>query len=111
MNADSQVPPDKFATWLLHRIAQAVEAGEVSEALLREVQEELLSQDALFSFDSYEMAVRQLQELGGVSREEADAALEMMREYPEGMGERFIRWLADGWLEGRRRAYRHRRPG
>ncbi len=111
MTADSQVPLDNFAIWLLHRTAEAVEAGEVSEALLREVHEELRSQSAPSPIDSYELAVRQLQELGGVSREEADAALEMMHECPEGMGERFIRWLAEGWLEGRRRAYRNRQPG
>jgi len=111
MTADSQLPLDKFSIWLLHRTAEAVEAGEVSEALLREVQEELSSRSELSTFDRYELAVRQLQELGGVSREEADAALEMMQEYPEGMGERFIRWLAEGWLEGHRRAYRHRQLG
>ena len=110
MTADSQVPLDKFVAWLLHRTAEAVEAGEVSEALLREVHEDLSPECELTQFDCRESAVRQLEDLGGVSREEANAALEMMREYPEPMGERFVRWLAEGWLEGHRRAYRNKQP-
>lgn len=34
-------PADGFATWLLHRVAQAVEAGEVSADLLTELRTEI----------------------------------------------------------------------
>ncbi len=34
-------PTDSFESWLLRRVAQAVEAGEVPEALLTELQAEL----------------------------------------------------------------------
>ena len=111
MTTDSQPSLNRFAVWLLRRTAEAVEAGEVSEALLREVREELLTQGKAIQFDKRELAVRLLEDLGGVSKEEADAAVKLMQEYPEGMGERFVRWLAEGWLEGHRRAYRSKQPG
>jgi hypothetical protein len=39
------------------------------------------------------------------NKAEAEAALEMMQDYPDRLRDRFVCWLAEGWLDGRRRAY------
>ena len=105
MTAESRTPLSEFEAWLLCRIAQAVEACEVSEALLREACEEFRTGDAVFPVGRRESAVRRLEGLGGVSKVEAEAALEMMQDYPDRLRDRFACWLAEGWLASRRRAY------
>jgi len=105
MTAESRAPLSEFEVWLLCRIAQAVEACEVSEALLREVCDAFRTRDAVFLAGHRESAVRRLEGLGGVSKAEAEAALEMMQDYPDRLRDRFVCWLAEGWLDGRRRAY------
>ena len=105
MTAKSRTPLSEFEVWLLCRIAQAVEACEVSEALLREVYDEFRTRDAVFLAGQRESAVRRLEGLGGVNKAEAEAALEMMQDYPDRLRNRFVCWLAEGWLDRRRRAY------
>jgi hypothetical protein len=105
MTAESRIPLSEFEIWFLCRIAQAVEACEVSEALLREVCDAFRTRDAVFLVGHRESAVRRLEELGGMSKAEAEAALEMMQDYPDRLRDRFVCWLAEGWLDGRRRAY------
>jgi hypothetical protein len=111
MSPDSRTPLDDFESWLLRRTADAVEAGDVSEALLRQVWTELESPRAPRGSDGRESAIRRLQDLGGVSRDDAEAALQMIEQYPEEIRRRFARWLAEGWLGAQRRAYRDRRAG
>jgi hypothetical protein len=105
MTANSPAPLSEFEVWLLWRIAQAVEACEVSEALLREVRDAFRRRDLILLAGHRELAVRRLEGLGGVSKAEAEAALEMIQDYPDRLRNRFVRWLAEGWLDRRRRAY------
>jgi hypothetical protein len=105
MTANSCPPLSEFEVWLLCRIAQAVEACEVSEALLREALDAFGTRDLMFLTGHRDLAVRRLEVLGGVSKAEAEAALEMMQDYPDQLRDRFVCWLAEGWLDGRRRAY------
>ena len=88
-----------------------MEAGDVSEALLRQVWAELESPRGQRGSDTRALAIRRLQDLGGVSRNEAEAALRMIEKYPEEIRRRFARWLAEGWLSAQRRAYRERQAG
>jgi hypothetical protein len=83
MTANSCPPLSEFEVWLLCRIAQAVEACEVSEALLREVLDAFGTRDLMFLAGQRDLAVRRL----------------------EGLRDRFVCWLAEGWLDGRRREY------
>jgi hypothetical protein len=105
MTANAPAPLSEFEVWLLCRIAQAVEACEVSEALLREALDAFGTRDLMFLAGHRDLAVRRLEGLGGVSRAEAEAVLEMMQDYPDRLRDRFVCWLAEGWLDGRRRAY------
>ncbi len=111
MTPDSHPSANDFDEWFLRRTAEAVEACEVSEALLRRVQTELRRQAETAPFDNRESAVRHLEELGGMSEEDAKAAHEMMREFPDGIRERFVRWLAERWLESHRRMYQKKPKG
>jgi len=77
----------------------------VSEALLREVLDAFGTRDLMFLAGQRDLAVRRLEGLGGVSKAEAEAALEMMQDYPDRLRDRFVCWLAEGWLDGRRREY------
>jgi hypothetical protein len=108
MTPDPRAPLDDFEAWLLRRTADAVEAGDVSETLLRQVWNELETPCGEREPDRRESAIRRLLDLGGVSREEAEAAQHMIQEYPEEIRRRFTRWLAEGWLRTHRRAYRNR---
>jgi len=108
MTPSPRAPLDDFETWLLRRTADAVEAGDVSETLLRQVWSELEMPCGERGLDPRESAIRRLQGLGGVSREEAEAAQRMIQEYPEEIRRRFARWLAEGWLGTHRLAYRNR---
>jgi hypothetical protein len=105
MTANSCPSLSEFEVWLLCRIAQAVEACDVSEALLREVLDAFRRRDLILLAGHRELAVRRLEGLGGVSKDEAEAAIEMMQDYPDRLRNRFVCWLAEGWLDGRRRAY------
>jgi hypothetical protein len=70
--ADTPDPLEGFETWLLHRVAQAVEAGEVPADLLTELQAELV---AARERPEEEAAVQNLAALAEIPEEEAAKAL------------------------------------
>ncbi len=99
-----------FQTWLLRRVAQAVEGGEVPEALLTELQAELEAAKERPQKEGHAAAIRQIADLAGVDLEKAAEVLTTMEAHPTVTRELFMRRIAEAWLEGRRRACRGR-PG
>jgi hypothetical protein len=57
---------EAFETWLLRPVAQAVEAGEVSEAFLTELQAEIEATKESAQDGGHAAAIRQIADLAGV---------------------------------------------
>jgi len=73
---------DAFETWLLHRVAQAVEAGEVSVNLLTDLQAEITEAHGRPSDDRHTLAIQELAKRFSLSVDwlkEALAALDTQR--------------------------------
>ena len=99
-------PVESFETWLLRRVAQAVEAGEVSVDLLTELQAEIEAAKEIPQAQSYANAVQDIAEIAGVPEDEARSALESIEAQPSVTQELLMRRFVEAWLEGQRRAYR-----
>ncbi len=98
-----------FESWLLHRVAQAVEAGEVPAALLADLQAEIETARERSQEASHAEAVRDLAERLGIPVAEADRALAAIEAQPTVTRELLMRRIAEVWLEGQRTAWELRR--
>jgi hypothetical protein len=98
-------PTEPFETWLLHRVAEAVEGDEVSANLLTDLRAAIAevrarppeSRDALAHMDLAErvnLPVDQLTEL-----------LATLQAQPTAVRERFLRRFVEAWLVKQREAY------
>ncbi len=99
-------PSESFGTWLLRLVAQAVEAGEVPEALLTELQAEIETAKERPQEEGYAAAIRQIADLAGVDPERAAEVLATMEAQPTVTKELLVRRIAEAWLEGQRREYK-----
>ncbi len=99
-------PIEAFETWLLRRVAQAVEAGEVPEALLTELQAEIEAAKERPQEEGHAAAIRQIAEMAGVDPGKAAQTLAAIEAQPGVTRELFMRRIAEVWLEGERREYR-----
>ncbi len=95
-----------FESWLLCRIAQAVEAGDVSADLLAELQAEFAAARERPLQEAQAAAIRHIADLAGVPEVEARTALEIIEAQPPVTRELLMRRLAEEWLKGQRKAYR-----
>ncbi len=93
-----------FESWLLCRVAEAVEAGEVSGDLLAELQAEFTAARDRPREEAQAAAIRQIADLAGVPEVEARSALEIIEAQPAVTREMLLRRLAEAWLEGQRKA-------
>jgi len=97
---------EAFERWLLRRVAQAVEGGEVSVALLAELRAEIEAARELPQEVGHAAAVRQIADLAGVSETQAAESLAPIEALPSVTRELLMRRFAEAWLEGQRKAYR-----
>ncbi len=104
--SDPPERPEDVAKWLLHRVAQSVEAGEVSGELVTHLHAELASARERPEEEGYAMAVEHLAELTGLPQEEAAKILAAIERQPSGTRRLLLGRLVEVWLEGQRRAYR-----
>ena len=100
-------PREPFESWLLSRVAQAVEADEVPEALLTDLHAEIAAAKERSQNEADVAAVRQIADLAGVDPEQAAEVLAAMEAQPEVTRELVLRQIAEAWLEGQRKAYQH----
>ena len=94
-----------FETWLLRRVAQAVEAGEVSAHLLAELQAEFESSREKPPEQSQTDAVRDIAVELQMPIEKVEAGLTALEAQPRVIRESVLRQIAERWLEAQGRAY------
>ncbi len=94
---------ERFESWLLRRVAQAVEAGAVSSHLLTELRDEFEATREKPPEVGLAEAIRTFTEIAGVSQEQAEAMLASLEAQPSVTREAFLRRVAEAWLEEQRR--------
>ncbi len=109
MADDTPEPLEGFANWLLHRVAQAVEAGEVPADLLTELRAEIEAAGGTPQEEGEVAAVRQIAEIVGISEERVAKVLSSIETEPAVVRQRLLRRIAEAWLEGHQEAYRRGR--
>ena len=97
-----QNPMETFEFWLLHRVAEAVEAGEISADLLIDLRREMERPTKRSQEKGHALAVGELAERLSIPMdrmEEMRAALEAL---PAATRTLLVRRLAAAWLAGKR---------
>ncbi len=87
-----------FESWLLRRVARAVEAGEVPEALLTELQAEIKAAKEVSPEEGEVAAIQQIVDLAGVDLERATEVLATMEAQPTVTRELVLRRIAASQL-------------
>jgi hypothetical protein len=95
---------ESFESWLLRRVAQFVEAGEVSADLLTELRAEFEASRAKPLEQSHADAVQDIAIELHVPMEKVEAGLVALEAQPRTIREALMRRIAEAWLEGQRRA-------
>ncbi len=106
MAGDTPEPLEDFETWLLRRVAQAVESGEVHADLLTELRPEFEAARTRPQEESYVAAVQQVADIAGVAEDEARSTLEAIEAQPTLARKLMLRRFVEAWLEGQRKTYR-----
>ncbi len=92
-----------FESWLLRRVAQAVEAGEVPAALLGDLQGEFEASRDKPPEQSRADAAQDIAVELQMPVEKVEAGLAALEAQPLVVREVFLRRIAEVWLEGQRR--------
>ena len=102
-----------FESWLLRRVARAVEADEVPETLLTELQAEIEAAKEVSPEEGEVAAIQQIVDLVGISEERAAKVLSAIDAGTTEARQRLLRGIAEAWLKGHQETYRRRRrsPG
>jgi len=106
VGSESSESMDAFESWLLRRIAQAVEAGDVPADLLKELQSEIEAAKDLSQEEGHAAALWDIAEIAGIDRDQVAETLAAIEAQPTVTRELLMRRIAEAWLEGQRRAYR-----
>lgn len=106
MAGDVPEPLEGFESWLLRRVAQAVEAGDVAADLLTELQAELAAARERSEEEASAAAIQHIADLAVVPEEEATKTLAAIEAQPRLTQELLMRRIAEAWLETQRKAYR-----
>ena len=91
-----------FESWLLRRVARAVEADEVPETLLTELQAEIEAAKEVSPEEGEVAAIQQIADLAGVDPERVTEVLATMEAQPTVTRELVLRRIAEAWLGGQR---------
>ena len=94
---------EPFETWLLHRVAQAVEAREVSADLLTELQAEMERARGLPQEEGHFLAVQDIAERFGLPVDQAEKLLGALEAQPTVPRELLMRRSVETWLRGQGR--------
>ncbi len=98
-------PLELHVRLLLRLVAQAVDSGDVPEALLTELQAEIEAARETRQKESRAAAIRQIADLAGVDPAKAAEVLATVEAQPTVTRELLMRRIAEAWLEGQRREY------
>lgn len=106
MPADTSDPLECFETWLLHRIAQAVEPRKVSADLLAEPRAEFEAAKERPQEQSHVDAWQDIAVEVHMPIEKVKAGFAELETQPGVVQEVFLRRIAEAWLEGQGKVYR-----
>jgi hypothetical protein len=98
-------PMEAFETWLLRRVAEAVEAGDVPADLLTELHGACEAARAMPQEEGHARAVQDIAERLGIPTEEVEQGLKALEAQPTVTREQLMLRIAEAWLEGQRRAW------
>ena len=101
---------ESFEPWLQHRVAQAVESGDVPAELLTELQAEFEVARASSQDEGHAAAIQHIADLAGVPETEARTTLEAIEAQPAVTQQLLMRRFVEPWLEGQQKAYRKGGP-
>ena len=104
-------PTDAFATWLLHRVAQAVEARQVPADLLAELRTKMEGAKDLPQEEGHALAVQDIAERVGLSEDRVEKMLEALEAQPAVTQELVLRRFVEAWLAQQRERYRAEEHG
>ncbi len=93
-------PTESFEGWLLRRVAHTVEAGQVSAALLLELQGEMATAREKPAEASQAESIRLIAELTGLSVETVTVAVESIDRLPAARRLALMQRIAEAWLKG-----------
>ncbi len=94
---------ENFEAWLRRRVAQAVEAGEVSADLLAELQAEFEAARGRPQAEAHAEAIRDIAARLEIPLEQAEKSLTAIEAQPTVTREVLMRRIAEAWLEGQRK--------
>jgi len=104
-------PTEAFECWLLHPVAQAVEAGEVSADLLSELRAEIEVARELPQKEGHALAVQEIAERLGLSVDRVENMLAIFEAQPTVTRQRLLRRIVEAWLAGQRELYKAKQHG
>jgi hypothetical protein len=107
MSSNKPDPMGAFETWLLRRVAQAVEAGEVSAKLLTDLQTACEAAREKPRAEGHAEAVQEIADCLAMPVEKVEAGLAAFEAQPTVTRELLMRRFVETWLEEQRRAYQH----
>jgi hypothetical protein len=98
-------PMKPFETWLLHRVAEAVEAREVSADLLTELHAAMAETRARPPDERYALALMELAERVNLPVDRLTELLATLEAQPTATRELILRRFVEAWLAQQREAY------
>ena len=104
-------PREPFETWLLHRVAAAVEGAEVSASLLTDLHAAIAEVRAQPPEARDSLAVMELAERVNIPADELSDLLATLEAQPIEARERFLRRFVEAWLVQQRELYDADRHG
>lgn len=105
---DPRIP---FETWLLHRVADAVEGNEVSATLLTDLHGAIAEVRARPPEARDSLALMELAERVNLPVDERSELLASMQAQPTVAREHFLRRFVEAWLVHQREAYAAKHQG
>lgn len=102
-------PLGRFEAWFLQRVAQAVEADEVSADLLTELRDAITEAQDRPQAEGHAAAVRDVATRLVIPVEQAERSLENVERLPAAAREAMLRRVAETWLAEQARLYRRRK--
>jgi hypothetical protein len=98
-------PAEPFETWLLHRVAEAVEAGEVSADLLAEIHAEIAEARERPPEERHALALMELADRVNLPVDRLTELLATLEAQPTATRELVLRRFVEAWLMQQREAY------
>ena len=97
---------EAFESWLLRRVALAVEAGEVPADLLTELYTEMEAARELPQAEGHAWAVQEIAKRLAIPVKRIERMLAVFEAQPTITRHLLLRRLVEAWLAGARKAYR-----